>query len=143
MKDSTVHGTGFGLAPWQLGVAGNILGPPLLVQVVALTEVARPHKPRGLKFKLSDGERVIDAYANAALSSGDLDFNSIELGSKVSRTINQYANGKKKAELDKQVFLINPILRDGVLLLQPHTFTLLGGKICNLLENQIIQRSKK
>lgn len=83
LKDSTVHGTGFGLA--QPAMAGNLLGPPLLVQVVALTEVSRPHKPRGLKFRLSDGDRVIDAFANAVRSSGDLDFNRLNLGSKVSK----------------------------------------------------------
>lgn len=91
LAHSTVRGTGFGPEVFTRTTATRYLqGPPLLVQVVALTEVIRPHKPWGFKFKLSDGENVVNAFANvqaAHLSEshdGLLDFDSLELGYKVS-----------------------------------------------------------
>lgn len=90
LADSTVRGTGFGPETFTQTTAGGYLqGPPFLVQVVAITEVIRPHKPLSFKFRLSDGENVIDAFANAQLSESNdslLDFDSLELGYKVSRT---------------------------------------------------------
>lgn len=91
LADSTVRGTGFGPETFtQTTAIGCLQGPPFLVQVVAFTEVIRPRKPRGFKLKLSDGENVVDAFANvqaAHLSEshdGLLDFDSLELGYKVS-----------------------------------------------------------
>lgn len=88
LAHSTVRGTGFGPEVFTRTTATRYLqGPPLLVQVVALTEVIRPHKPWGFKFKLSDGENVVNAFANAPLSSNSLlDFDNLELGYKVSST---------------------------------------------------------
>lgn len=86
LTDSTVRGTGFGPETFtRMTATGYLQGPPLLVQVVALTEVIRPHKPRGFKFKLSDGHKVVDAFANAPLSNNSfVGFDSLELGCKVS-----------------------------------------------------------
>ncbi len=86
LESSTVYATGF--ASMQTTTAGYLQGPPLLVQVVAFAEIIQPFKPRGIKFKLSDGEKCIDAFTNVPLSSDSdkiLEFDNLKLGCKVGR----------------------------------------------------------
>lgn len=83
-----IIGTGFGSNITQnqeLIEYHNIQGPPILVQVVALTELVRPHGNVLLTFKLSDGGNIADAimYEQVARIL-KLNLESVELGSKVS-----------------------------------------------------------
>ena len=84
LKDSTVHGTGFGFVISHTSEARYLQGPPLLVQVTAFTEVVRPHKPRELHLKLSDGDKVVNAVSNGISSGCSLNFDDIHIGFKVS-----------------------------------------------------------
>lgn len=84
LKDSTIRGTGFD----PLQATGHLRGPDLLVQVMAFTEIAQPHKRRVFKFQLSDGEFVVDAFACAPHSCA-LDFDKFRLGCKVSLSATQ------------------------------------------------------
>lgn len=81
LADSTSHGTGFG--PENLPATGYLQGIPLLVQIVAFTEVVRPHKSRAFKLKLSDGKKVADAIAIVPPSSDNFRFDGLQLGYKV------------------------------------------------------------
>ena len=84
LADSTLHGTGFGSNIAQV-LDGYLQGPPLLVQVIAITEVDRPLKPRVFKLKLSDGDKVREAFTLAQIAlSQCLNFENIPLGFKVS-----------------------------------------------------------
>lgn len=85
LTGSTVHGTGFGPEISSQASVRYLQGPPLLVQAIAFTEVVRPHKPRVFNLKLSDGDKIINAFAIAPFSSRSLNFNDIQLGFKVSR----------------------------------------------------------
>lgn len=99
LADSTVHGTGFGHNNSQ-AAEGYLQGLPLLVQAIAFTEIVQPHKPRMFKLKLSDGDKVRDAFAIAwqVSASHSLDFDDIQLGFKVSsnyRDVNEYSVAKR------------------------------------------------
>ncbi len=65
---------------------GNLSGPPLLVQIVAVTEVLRPRKSRLYKLTLWDGLRVIKAMAIAPTPHCKLGFYDFDLGYKVSKS---------------------------------------------------------
>ncbi|KJA26718.1 hypothetical protein HYPSUDRAFT_198529 [Hypholoma sublateritium FD-334 SS-4] len=83
LAHSAVDGTGVG--PVNLRAAGCLQGPPLLVQVVAVTEVIRPNKPRIHKLKLSDGESIINAVAFGASVNDNIGFYNLQLGYKVGQ----------------------------------------------------------
>ena len=80
LADSTLHGTGFGreISP----TVGHLQGPSLLVQVMEVTEIVRTRTPRTIKFRLSDGEREVEAVARRVPSH--MNFDTFELGYKVS-----------------------------------------------------------
>lgn len=82
LAHSTARGTGFG--PASSRISGRLQGPPLLVQVVAFTEVVRPYKPRIFKLRLSDGESIVDAIAIAPSPRQKFSFDNLQLGYKVS-----------------------------------------------------------
>lgn len=82
LVDSTIHGTGFEREDLSQE-AEYLQGLPIMVQVVAFTEVVRPDKPRAFMFKLSDGENVVDAFAHASLLGNNVDFDNFKLGYKV------------------------------------------------------------
>lgn len=81
LSDSTIRGTGFGRE--ILPTVGNLQGPPLLVQVVGMTEITQLRKPKVIKFRLSDGEREVEAVARVPLNC-NFDFGTFDLGYKVS-----------------------------------------------------------
>lgn len=84
LKHSTVHGTGFG--PVNERTTGRLPSPLLLVQVVAVSEIVRPHKPRAYKLRLSDGGAVVTAVAFSPSSNHSLSFYDLQLGYKVSQS---------------------------------------------------------
>ena len=59
LRDSTVHGTG--IRPINSQATGRLRGPPILVQIVAVTEFVRRNKPRVHRLKLSDGHIIVHA----------------------------------------------------------------------------------
>lgn len=81
LTDSTIRGSGFGTAPSQ--TTRRLSGPPILVQVMAFKEITRLRERREFRFRLSDGEIVIDAFIRAP-SSCSFDFEEFRLGCKVS-----------------------------------------------------------
>lgn len=85
LRDSTVHGTGFcpELENSHTSEAMYLQGPPLLVQVIEFTEVVRPHKSRSFSLKLSDGNKIADAFSTGLASGCNLNFNDMHLGFKV------------------------------------------------------------
>ncbi|KJA12608.1 hypothetical protein HYPSUDRAFT_60336, partial [Hypholoma sublateritium FD-334 SS-4] len=119
LSDSMIHGTGFGsdIIPNQETTENNIQGlPTILVQVVALTEVAQPHGNIFLKFRLSDGENIADAIMQEQVANALKLSLSVEHGSKM--------------------VLFNPHIRHGVLILEVHNVVILGGSCPDLKENQ-------
>lgn len=82
-----MRGSGFGT---QVGRQQNgyLQGPPLLVQVIAVTEIIRPNRSSVFRLKLSDGERAVDATIRPSLlASRDIEFNNLNLGYKVSTAL--------------------------------------------------------
>lgn len=81
-----VHGTGFGHdIQDQDIIEGCLQGLPILVQVVALTELVGPRGDVLLKFRLSDGWNIADAVMHEeVIRNLKLSFEGVELGSKVS-----------------------------------------------------------
>ncbi|KJA26298.1 hypothetical protein HYPSUDRAFT_199045 [Hypholoma sublateritium FD-334 SS-4] len=105
LASSTVRGTGFG--PVNAQATGRLPNTPLLVQVVAITEVVQSHTPRVYKLRLSDGESVADAIAFSPSANCNLGFYDLPLGYKMQ--------------------LKRPLIRHGMIVLQAQTITLLGG----------------
>ncbi len=58
-------------------------GPPLLVQIMAVSETIEHNVSRTYKLRLSDGSRIYYAAARAASPVYDLGFFNMELGYKV------------------------------------------------------------
>ncbi|KJA19252.1 hypothetical protein HYPSUDRAFT_204807 [Hypholoma sublateritium FD-334 SS-4] len=81
LAHSAVNGTGIG--PVSLRAGGRLLGLPLLVQVVAVTEIIRPNKPLIHKLKLSDGDSIFNAVAFGASINNNIGFYDLRLGYKV------------------------------------------------------------
>lgn len=85
LAHSTVHGTGFG--PISSWTTGRLQGPPLMVQVLAVTQTVQLHKLRMHKLKLSDGESVVNAVAFAPCSNCNLGLYYFQRGyNKVSQS---------------------------------------------------------
>ncbi len=84
LRDSTVHGTG--VKPIHSQATGRLMGPPLLVQIVAVSEFMRPKKPRVHRLKLSDGNTLVHAVAYASVLGHNLSFYNLHLGYKVSES---------------------------------------------------------
>lgn len=82
LRDSTVHGTG--IRPINSQATGRLRGPPILVQIVAVTEFVRRNKPRVHRLKLSDGHIIVHAVAYASTLGHNLSFYNLHLGYKVS-----------------------------------------------------------
>lgn len=82
LRSNLVHSAvdGTGIRPVNSRATGRLLGLPLLVQVVAVTEIIRPHKPRIHKLKLSDGDNIINAVAFTASLNCNLGFYDLQLG---------------------------------------------------------------
>ncbi len=66
---------------------GRLRGPPLLVQIVSVTEILRPKKLRLYKLTLWDGMRLIKAMAFAPTPYCKLGLYDLDLGYKVSKVI--------------------------------------------------------
>ncbi len=83
LTDSTIRGSGLGSQIIQQDT-GILQGPPLLVQVIAVSEIIRPNRRPTVKLKLSDGENSIYAIVHPSLlASRHMDFDSLRLGYKV------------------------------------------------------------
>ena len=86
LRRSAVAGTGLRLLVANPRATGRLIGPPLLVQIVSVTEIIRPNRPRVHKLKLTDGDNSINAIACVSSLGHNLSFYNLHIGYKVSQS---------------------------------------------------------